>query len=123
LFVSTPAWAPFIEQSYEDFAGHLQLEIDEAAQALDLTILGKRRAESLAGAWVYFGPCKGSSNDLPDRDAFGVFQALANAKVTRRHDTAALVIIALINRDNLGRGSERVCRFAKEKASQPIPAR
>jgi hypothetical protein len=126
LFPPSPAHAPIVDLpivdlGYENYAKSAQSLLNEIAVAQGLTAKEMVVAESVAGAWVYVGPCRGK---IADRDRALVAEQLYFASVPhpqRPLHAAVLQMIAIMNLDGMGAGTERACKFAFSKSGMKGP--
>jgi hypothetical protein len=114
-FWSNIAPARMIEQTYEQFAALLQRDLGKVGQTRRLSLEDQRIAERAAAFWVYLGPCKGDSRKLTDTESVAAIRWVMIPDLSLELDAAMLLMIALMTRDDLGRSSEKTCRFALEK--------
>lgn len=118
LMFTGPAPAPILEQSYTDFARQLLEVVDAVAAANKLDKSDASRARRIAVQWILAGVCKGKGTDTKEgfEDTLGAVEFVLNANPARPFHAAVLQMIVMLNLDDFGRGSNRVCRFAREMA-------
>jgi hypothetical protein len=120
LISSTPAYAPFMVQTYTEFAKALGLSLAEVKRARGLSAVEAALAKRTSAAWVYLGPCNGESSKLKSDlgGAAVTFSVVNLAKPSNPLGAAMLEMIAIMLRENLGRTpSGDMCRFALETAA------
>ena len=112
LFAS-PAYAPFVELTYTEFAKALWTSFAEIAKARELSPSQAKDAEVVAATWIYLGPCRGTDKKFNR----GGTDLILSANPTRPLDAAILEMIAMMMLPTLGRepGAD-LCRFALETA-------
>jgi len=72
-------------------------------------------ALTVAAAWFYLWPCKGSQIDIPKADGFDVTQAYNLASPKQPTGAAMLEIAAILIREGDGQTQNpQACRFAKD---------
>ena len=115
IFLPTSSFAKFIKITYAHYVRVTADSMMRAAEANDLDAKTASLAFRVATTWVYIGPCEGNADHV--REASESIGIVLNARPTNPYSSAILQMIAILNRDNLGRPSEYKCRFAKELAN------
>jgi len=114
------AKATLIQETYTAFVQRMLRSFDEVTQTNELSKDQERLVRRLSALWFFEGPCKGNA-DLTSELRDGITAAFVpNLEPKRRVDRAALEILGLLIRENLGRPNEVVCRFALETAIPEI---
>jgi len=113
--LAAPAYAEFVDTPKADRFSALAKQLDELAQYLSLSEEDAILAKGTAAAWVYLGPCKRSSHDLPNVPADIVATAMTvNPK--SQWGAAVMGMIGIMMKDDLGRLSDATCDFARAMA-------
>lgn len=116
LLLTEPASAEFVDIPKSSTFSTLSTQVQQVIDATGLSEKDGISARVTAATWVYLGPCKRSTNDLPKVDD-RVFQIVVDARPQTKWGAAVLQMIAIMMRDDLGRETEAKCDFAKAMAS------
>jgi hypothetical protein len=104
----------------EDFdaASATKESIAKVQAAMHLSDSDYKLAVAAASAFVYVGPCEGTK--LPNDDAVAAMQLIIGADPSIPYQAAALEMIGLFMRSNLGRPIPSLCALAFELAKIPL---
>lgn len=118
---SAPVLAQLVDLPYADYAEGAERLLSEIAVTQGLSAKEMVVAESVAGAWVYIGPCRGKTVEGDRELAAEALQLTAVFYPRRPLHAAILQMIAVMNIDGMGRGTDHACRFAFAKSGMKGP--
>jgi hypothetical protein len=115
------AWAPFVEETYEDYTRTMRSREADIAAANHLDQSETTRAGDYAALWVHIFPCDGDQRGLSARVP-SLAQFMLNANPTVPLQAAVLQIVAAQWVQNHGRTTPHICRYAAERVKQAVRA-
>ncbi len=119
LLGTTPAFAPFVEDTYPTRAANFRSTLKSVADARGLTPAQLEAIAQIVARWIRAGPCMEAEarGEQLDMDAIGI---VVEADPNEIVGGAILEMIGALSRDSLGRRPNAdLCRFARETADRP----
>jgi len=114
-----PAWAPFVEETYEDYASTIRSREAFIALANKLDPVEAVRAGDFAALWVHVFPCGGDQRGIDTHVGSSAgFMLNANPKVPLQ--AAVLQTVAALWIQHSGRTTPYTCRYAAERVKQAV---